>query len=138
MQTIKAMTRHQTLSAADDAVKGLDHSFFFGKWINTEVTSKGFHLVEFFDDNNSLIMRVHGLDPAGQTVELGSVTVDVFSDTVNSLEGTKFSADFEFAAINASMHGWVKQGVLVISVFNRYKEADAGHNYFAREFFYAA
>ncbi len=132
------MTHHQTLKAASNAAQGLDHSFFFGKWINTAADSKGFNQAEFFHNNGSLFMRVYGLDTTGKTTELGSVAVDVYSDTVNSLEGTKFAANFEFAQITVKMHGWVKQGVLVISTFNRYKENEEGHNYFAREFFYAA
>ena len=34
------------------------------------------------------------------------------------------------------LHGWVKQGVLVLALFRRLKGGSGGSNYFDREFFY--
>jgi len=108
-----------------------------GRWLNTEGASKGFCEIEFLDASHQIKMRAFGLDENGNKVELAEVPVDIFSDNEGST-GNKFSANFDFPNIQASLHGWVKQGVLVISVFNVYKNTDHGRNYFCREFFYAA
>ncbi|WDE01643.1 hypothetical protein [Thalassomonas actiniarum] len=108
-----------------------------GRWLNTEPGSKGFCEIEFLDARHQVKMRAFGLDEKGNKVELAEVGVDIFFDNDISI-GNKFSANFDFPSIKASLHGWVKQGVLVISVFNVYKNSDNGRNYFCREFFYAA
>ncbi|WDE14304.1 hypothetical protein [Thalassomonas haliotis] len=112
-------------------------TLLLGKWLSTEQGSKGFCEIEFLDVQHQIRMRVFGLDKRGNKVELAEVGVDIFSDNETS-PGNKFSANFDFPLIEASLHGWVKQGVLVISVFNVYKNSANGRNYFCREFFYAA
>ena len=139
----------------------LDHRVLLGKWMNTEATSRGFSQIEFFNENlnpehdaqdnahssdnsneNSnksiLKMRAFGLGAGGEMLELATVAVDVFSDSMISRQGDKFSTRFDFTEIDVSLHGWVKQGVLVISVFNHFKNKNKGRNFFCREFFYAA
>ncbi|WDE08046.1 hypothetical protein SG34_014795 [Thalassomonas viridans] len=118
---------------------GQEPALLLGRWLNTEEASKGFCEIEFLDAGPQIKMRAFGLDEKGNKVELAEVPVDIFTDTENQFSGgNKFSANFDFPLIRASLHGWVKQGVLVISVFNVYKNSEKGRNYFCREFFYAA
>ncbi|WP_281557561.1 hypothetical protein [Thalassomonas sp. RHCl1] len=133
-------TREPTLdkiSASEGEPGAGEPVVLLGRWLNTEQGSKGFCEIEFLDAKQQVTMRAFGLDEKGNKVELAEVGVDIFSDNDTAV-GNKFSANFDFPAIKASLHGWVKQGVLVISVFNVYKNSDNGRNYFCREFFYAA
>jgi hypothetical protein len=38
--------------------------------------------------------------------------------------------------MDVQLHGWVKQGVLVLALFRRFKDAIGESSYFDREFFY--
>ena len=53
-------------------------------------------------------------------------------------EPTKMRASYDFGFMDVVLHAWVKQGVLVIAIFNRFRDASGRSNYFDREFFYRA
>ena len=38
--------------------------------------------------------------------------------------------------MDVQLHGWVKQGILVLALFRRFKDAIGASSYFDREFFY--
>ena len=38
--------------------------------------------------------------------------------------------------MDVQLHGWVKQGVLVLALFRRFEDAIGKSSYFDREFFY--
>ncbi len=117
------------------AVPKLDHKLFFGEWHNTDAGSIGICRVVFVDRDGSLTLRVFARGKS-EPVDLGETEVRVFADSADSIEGTKFAADFDLSFIRISMHGWVKLGVLVISLFNQYTDKSGRRDFFNREFFY--
>lgn len=130
-------TQDQSKAETDRATRRvLDHSFFWGVWQNTDAAGQGIVRVVFSDKDGGLVMRIFG---AGETepIDWGEAQVKVLADHVDSLEGTKFAAVYDFDYMQVRMHGWVKLGVLVISVFNRFTDDSGRSNYFDREFFFA-
>ena len=134
LQTTRKQDRSS--STASRSAQSLDHSFFWGAWQNTDAAVEGITRVVIADSGGALTMRVFG---AGETepIDWGEIEVNVFADDVDSPEGTKFSAVYDFDFMQVRMHGWVKLGVLVIAVFNNFTDDSGRSNYFDREFFYA-
>ena len=132
-------TRKQDQSLAtkpQEAVRTLDHSFFWGVWPNTDAEAEGIIRVMFDPNAGALRMRVFGAGEP-EPIDWGEVEVNVFADNVDSTEGTKFAAVYDFDFMLVRMHGWVKLGVLVIAVFNKFTDDSGRSNYFDREFFFA-
>jgi hypothetical protein len=50
----------------------------------------------------------------------------------------KLLATAELDSLHLTLHGWVKQGVLVLAIFRKPTGAGGRANYFDREFFYRA
>ena len=127
----------RSATAPQPAVRALDHSFFWGAWQNTDADAKGIVRVVFDDNGGALKMQVFGTgDP--ESIDWGHVEARVFADNVDSAEGTKFSAVYDFDFMQVRMHGWVKLGVLVIAVFNHFTDHSGRSNYFDREFFFTS
>ena len=136
MDTLQT-TRKQDQSSATSrtSAQALDHSFFWGQWQNTDAAVEGITRVVFADKDGALTMRVFGAGGT-QPIDWGEVEVNVFADHIDSSDGTKFSAVYDFDFMQVRMHGWVKLGVLVIAVFNHFTDDSGRSNYFDREFFY--
>ncbi|MEO8499067.1 MAG: hypothetical protein ABI614_28720 [Planctomycetota bacterium] len=135
MQTTR-MQDQCSATTSQPAVRTLDHSFFWGVWHNTDADAQGIVRVVFDDNAGLLRMRVFGAGEP-EAIDWREVEADVFADNVDSTEGTKFAAVYDFDFMQVRMHGWVKLGVLVIAVFNRFTDGSGRSSYFDREFFFA-
>lgn len=136
MNTLQTTRKQDQSSApARKSAHTLDHSFFWGAWQNTNAAGDGIIRVVFADKDGALTMHVFG---AGETqpIDWGEVEAQVFADDVDSSDGTKFAAVYDFDFMQVRMHGWVKLGVLVIAVFNCFTDQSGRASYFDREFFY--
>lgn len=138
MHTLKTTRKQDQSSAMPGALPGrLDHSFFWGIWQNTDAEGRGIIRVAFSNRDGALSMRVFGAGEPNE-IDWGEVEARVFADNVDSNDGTKFAAVYDFDFMQVHMHGWVKLGVLVIAVFNQFTDNSGRSNYFDREFFFAA
>ena len=120
-----------------DAIRKLDHSFFWGEWQNTNAECRGMIRVVFADKEGMLSKRAFVNGDTGP-VDLGEAEVEVLAENSDSTEGNKFAARYRFNFMEIKMHGWVKLGVLVFSVFNRYTDNSGRSSFFNREFFHVA
>ncbi len=127
---------HQEIDFEKEPTRKLDHSFFWGEWQNTDAEGAGMARIVFGDNEGALTMHAFVNGEEG-LVNLGDADVKVFAENVDSLEGNKFSANYSFDFMQVRMHGWVKLGVLVIAVFNRYTDDSGRSDFFHREFFHA-
>jgi hypothetical protein len=53
-------------------------------------------------------------------------------------ELSKVRALYDLGFMEVALHGWVKQGVLVLAVFSRFRDESGRSDHFDREFFYRA
>lgn len=123
-----------TIDKQDNSTK-LVHNTIAGTWQNTNVDSTGIIRIEFI--NRSGLLYIQGFINSGsEPLALGETRVKVYADSRDSTDANKFTAQYQFDLIELKFHGWVKLGVLVISVFNRYKSNRGQSNFFNREFFH--
>ena len=133
----KMPTNRDTSDTAAIAISytdSLDHSLFLGRWLNTDSEHAGIHEVSFNNRDGRLALQVLANTDKGLN-DLGEIDVTVMSDSPDSTEGSKFAAACDLGFMQIKMHGWVKLGVLVISLFNHYADDSGRSNIFTREFF---
>lgn len=136
MSTLRATRKQDEVAEKSPGPGRLDHSFFWGEFQNTDANARGIVRVVFSDKDGALTMRAFGAGEAGE-IDWGEVNARAFADDVGSSEGTKFAAEYNFDFMRIRMHGWVKLGVLVISVFNDFTDNSGRSSYFDREFFFS-
>ena len=81
------------------------------------------------------MMRIFGRDDAGLH-DWGTATVEIYTEVGAASEPAKIKAHYDLGLLDVLLHGWVKQGVLVLALFRRFKDESSGSNYFDREFFF--
>jgi hypothetical protein len=111
-------------------------SSFVGTWGNTNLPQCGIAWVKFEATGNGVTMQVLGIDESGQN-DWGRTTVEVYSEPgTTSSEPAKIKARYLVGSTDVQLHGWIKQGVLVLALFRRYQDGSGRSNFFDREFFY--
>jgi hypothetical protein len=110
-------------------------STFGGFWRNTNTTGSGIASVSFAptDDGGTLCVRGRGRSDAN---DWGTTTAEVYDEIGALVEPAKIKARYDLGSMEVQLHGWVKQGVLVLALFRRFEGATGGSSYFDREFFF--
>jgi hypothetical protein len=110
-------------------------STFVGTWGNTNSTGSGIDSVSFAATEGGATMRVLGMDKSS-VHDWATTSVEIYTEVGTASEPAKIKAHFDFELMDVLLHGWVKQGVLVLALFRRFKDQCAASSYFDREFFY--
>ena len=125
-----SLARHST------KVAGLPcPSIFVGTWRNTQRKPAVVASVSFSPADNPLLLQVVGVG-AGGSIDWGKFDVELLTDGPHSDEPSKIMGGFQLEDRDVLLHGWVKQGVLVLALFYGFRGGDGRSSYFDREFFY--
>jgi hypothetical protein len=68
----------------------------------------------------------------------GETIASLFAADASSPEAMAFSAFYDFGFMETQLQAHVRQGVLIIAKFDRFKDNSGRSNYFSKEFFYRA
>jgi hypothetical protein len=127
------------VSAKESAVRPLSASSavstFGGSWRNTNTTGSGIASVSFALTDDGGALRVQGRDRSDAN-DWGTATVEIYNEIGAVAEPAKIKARYDLGSMDVQLHGWVKQGVLVLALFRRFADANGESSYFDREFFY--
>jgi hypothetical protein len=127
------------VSPKESAVRPLSSSSaastFGGSWRNTNTTGSGIVSVSFAPTDDGGTLCVQGRDRSDAN-DWGTTTVEIYNEIGAVSEPAKIKASYELGSMDVQLHGWVKQGVMVLAMFRRFKDAIGESNYFDREFFY--
>jgi hypothetical protein len=127
------------VSPAESVVRPLSSSSaastFGGFWRNTNTTGSGIASVSFAPTDDGGTMCVRGRDRSDAN-DWGTATVEFYNEIGALVEPAKIKARYDLGTMDVDLHGWVKQGVLVLALFRRFKDATGESSYFDREFFY--
>jgi hypothetical protein len=134
-----SVPRSPNLRPAEPVGIGLSHSSlassFVGHWRNTNSDGNSIDMVSITSTNGVAKMRVIGRNESG-VHDWGVAEVEIYAEAGATLEPGRVKARFDLGSIDVLLHGWVKQGVLVLALFRRFTEDCGKSNYFDREFFY--
>lgn len=106
-----------------------------GKWLNTNMATRGIPKTVLAAKENGIVLRVFAAG-SQQMVDWGETAASVFAADALATEAMAFSAFYDFGFMETQLQGHVRQGVLIIAKFDRFKDNSGRSNYFSKEFFY--
>jgi hypothetical protein len=106
-----------------------------GTWFNTNTATRGIAKAVLAGKENGIVLRIFAAG-SQQMVDWGETAASIFAADALGTEAMAFSAVYEFGFMETQLQGHVRQGVLIIAKFDRFKDDSGRSNYFSKEFFY--
>lgn len=106
-----------------------------GTWLNTNSATQAITKTVLADDKGKILLRVLA-DNNPELGDWGEAVASVFAADSSSTEAMAFSAFYDFGFMESLLQGHVRQGVLIIAKFDRFKDNSGRSNCFSKEFFY--
>jgi hypothetical protein len=107
-----------------------------GTWLNTNAATGGIAKTVLAAKGNGIVLRVFAAGGSQQTVDWGETAASIFAADALATEAMAFSAFYDFGFMETQLQGHVRQGVLIIAKFDRFKDDSGRSNYLSKEFFY--
>lgn len=106
-----------------------------GTWLNTNNSTQGILRAVLSGSGRDVRLRIVAAgDPSPR--DWGETGAAVFATDTGSTEAMAFSAFYDFGFMETHLQAHVRQGVLIIAKFDRFKDNSGRSNYFSKEFFY--
>ena len=131
METLKCMRLDERMEAAAPVAPGP----LLGTWLNTNSTTQGITKAILTAENGRIMLQIFaaGVPDVRDWRKTGA---DLFAADAASTEAMAFSSFYDFGFMETRLQGHVRQGVLIIAKFDRFKDNSGRSNYFSKEFFY--
>jgi hypothetical protein len=108
-----------------------------GTWRNTNTATRGIASAMLSYKDKQIVVRIIAPgDP--EPSDWGEAMASLFATDASSPEAMAFSAFYDFDFMETQLQAHVRQGVLIIAKFDRFKDNSGRSNYFSKEFFYRA
>jgi hypothetical protein len=108
-----------------------------GTWLNTNIATRGITSAILSRQNGQITVRIVAAGDPGPS-DWGETEASLFTADASSSEAMSFSAFYDFGFMETQLQAHVRQGVLIIAKFERFKDSSGRSNYFSKEFFYRA
>jgi hypothetical protein len=108
-----------------------------GTWLNTNTATRGITSATLSRQNGKIAVCIVAAGDQGPS-DWGETEASLFAPDASSSEATAFSAFYDFGFMETQLQAHVRQGVLIIAKFDRFKDNSGRANYFSKEFFYRA
>lgn len=106
-----------------------------GTWLNTNSATQGITRAILASKGGQVALQIFA-DSNPEVMEWGEAVASLFTADSSSTEAMAFSAFYDFGLMETLLQGHVRQGVLIIAKFERFKDNSGRSNYFSKEFFY--
>jgi hypothetical protein len=128
---------HLDPALTDPAAKTLNAERLTGRWANTNRDTRGIAEISIRQDGGRFFVGVVGVG-AGGPVEWPEAEAKTFANLEEEAgqRAVALAADFDFGFMRAETYFRVNKGVLVIVLFNTFRDDSGRSNYVNREFFY--
>ena len=104
-----------------------DLTMLTGTWRNTNSESDGIVTIVANAERGALSLELN---------DSGPIPAAVYYERNDEGCEQPFTAEHDFGFKEVVLYGFLRQGVLVLLTFNRFKDGSARSNYYAKEFFY--
>lgn len=108
-----------------------------GTWLNTNTATQGITTAILARKDGRIVVRIVGLGDPGPS-DWGEIATDLFAANAYSNEAMAFSTFYDFGFMETKLQAHLRQGVLIIAKFDRFKDGSGRSNCFSKEFFYRA
>lgn len=133
METLKCMRLDERMEAHAPIVP----EPLLGMWLNTNSATQGIMKAVLTAKSGQFKLQIFAAGKQG-TRDWGETHTDFFAADASSTQAMAFSAFYDFGFMETRLQGHVRQGVLIIAKFDRFKDNSGRSNYFSKEFFYRA
>ncbi len=106
-----------------------------GTWLNTNTATRSIFSATLQCKAGQSVVRIVAAGASG-TCDWGETAVSLFADSISSSDAIAFSAAYDFGYMETQLQAHVRQGVLIIAKFDRFKDGSGRSNYFSKEFFH--
>jgi hypothetical protein len=106
-----------------------------GTWFNTNAATRGIAKTVLAAKENGITLQIFAAG-SPQMVDWGETAASIFAADALATEAMAFSALYDFGFMETQLQGHVRQGVLIIAKFDRFKDDSGRSSYFSKEFFY--
>lgn len=128
---------HLNPALTDAAASALSADKLTGRWANTNRETRGIAEITIEEDGGRLFISALGVGTNGH-IEWTKTEALAFANLEEEAgqRAVALSADFDFGFMRAETYFRVNKGVLVIVLFNTFKDESGRASYVNREFFY--
>jgi hypothetical protein len=110
-------------------------SIFQGAWRNTQRVPSLLASLAFSTAGDPLVLRAVGVGARGVS-DSPTIEAELLTDVPGAAEPSKIRGRCRLEDRDVELHGWVKQEILVLAYFVRFRAGDDRFDYFDREFFH--
>jgi hypothetical protein len=139
MQSILQFKQRSHLNPAlvDAVTTQLSGEKLIGKWLNTNHETQGIAECVIARSADGYNVTIRGVGDEG-LIEWPTVSATTFANLEEEAgqRTVALAADFDFGFMRAETHIRINKGVLVIVLFNTFKDDSNRTNYLNREFFH--
>lgn len=128
---------HLNPELTDPAGRQLSGEKLLGRWVNTNHETKGIAECVIAKDGDHYSVGIFGVGGDG-LIEWPTVRATTLANLEEEAgqRTVALAADFDFGFMVAETQIRINRGVLVIALFNTFKDDSGRSNYLNREFFY--
>ncbi|MBL4707412.1 MAG: hypothetical protein JKY48_03115 [Flavobacteriales bacterium] len=131
---LKFANSKENVESVDQSLS-VDLDPLLGLWGNTDSKSANLVKVNFKMENGKVIMQAWG-DNHEESIDWGTTSCAVYTNAVDATTIEGLDAHYEFEFKTTKICGNVKLGILVLQVYNTFKDNSNRLNYFSREFYH--
>lgn len=113
----------------------MDPDPLLGTWLNTNTATQGITRAILHANGPGIMVRIFAAGDSGE-IDWQDSPASLFAMDTGSSEAMAFSAFYDFGFMETQLQAHVRQGVLIIAKFDRFKDNSGRSNYFSKEFFY--
>lgn len=117
------------------ATSSINAEFLLGTWLNTNAATRGIVNAILTRKGGRTLVRIIAAG-SPEPDDWGETAASLFAAETSSAEAMAFSAFYDFGFMETQLQAHVRQGVLIIAKFDRFKDNSGRSNYFSKEFFY--
>jgi hypothetical protein len=114
-----------------------DTSALVGNWVNSNPETNGIARMRVSGEGGRLSLRVYAVGPGGGAVDWGEAEVELLTASPSSRAVAGFTSLYDFGFAEVRLQAMIMKGLVVLAVFNTFKDGSGRADYFTREYFAA-
>lgn len=132
---METMRPNDRASRRPVAGRPLDLAGFPGTWINANPQTTGIARLEVELKDGTPSVRAIAVGPDGLLAWGTAETTGVYTFGPESPVGAGFSLRYDFGFLESLVHANLNKGLMVLSIYSRYRDGSNRPDYFIREYF---
>ncbi len=127
--------REEELAHSSARTREISVEPLIGIWVNTNTATRGIVKAILSTSGHDVKVQVFG-SCSPEPCDWGEAKVGIFAAAANSNEAMAWNAFYNFGFMETYLQSHIRQGVLIIAKFDRFKDNSGRSNYFSKEFFF--